>query len=59
MKIDITFITPHHYDWYNIGWWVWYYRPYKFIKGFNFRMFGFHFNVRENKAFEKLINQIV
>lgn len=48
MKIDITWINPKIYPINKIGQWVWYFRQYKYLRGFNVRLFGFHFNIREN-----------
>lgn len=36
--------------------WFFYYRKYNYIKGFIFRVFGFHFNIREKDSLQKLIN---
>jgi hypothetical protein len=58
MEVNISYISINDYNWTNIGCWIWYFRPYKFIRGFNFRIFGIHFNIREKNSFQKLIKQI-
>lgn len=58
MKININYISTNHYDWSNIGWWFWYYKPYTIIKGFNLRICGIHFNIRENNGTQKIIDKI-
>lgn len=55
MKITVSFVNPKHYNISNIGQWIWYFKKYKFVKGFNIRIFGLHFNIREKNATEKLI----
>ena len=55
MKININYISIKHYDWSNISWWFWYYKPYTYIKGFNIRICGIHFNIREKNGTEKMI----
>ena len=35
--------------------WFFYYKQYKNVKGFNLRILGLHFNIREWNATEKLI----
>lgn len=55
MKINIDYISTKHYNWSNIGWWVWYYKPYTYVKGFNIRLFGLHLNIREKNTSEKLL----
>ena len=34
---------------------MWYFRTYKFVRGFMLRIFGVHINIRERNATEKLI----
>ena len=55
MKIDFKYISLKWFPINKIGWWLFYYKSYTFVKGFNLRVFGCHFNVRENNATEKLI----
>lgn len=55
MKFTISFISSKHYSLDTVTQWLWYYKPYKFVKGIVFRIFGIHFNIRESKATEKLI----
>lgn len=54
-EIDISFISIKLFPLPNIGYWIIFFRKYRFIKGFAFRLFGFHFNVRERGAKYKLI----
>lgn len=55
MLIGINYVGRKHYDATNIGQWMWYFKKYTFVKGFNIRIFGLHFNVREDNATQKLI----
>jgi hypothetical protein len=57
MRIDITYLER---NWFigHIKWWFFYYKPYGLIKGFNLRLFGWHFNIRENNGFNKIIATI-
>jgi hypothetical protein len=55
MKINVSFISIKHYSKKNIGQWFWMFRRYTLIKGFIVRICGVYINVRERKAFEKLI----
>lgn len=56
MKTNISYIGINHFPFNKILWWIFYFKKYKFIKGFNLRMFGLHFNIREDKALEKLLS---
>lgn len=51
----VTYISTTHYNKSNIIYWIWYFRKYKFIKGFTFRIFGINFNIKENNATQKLL----
>lgn len=55
MEINVNYVSRKWYDSTNIGWWFWYFKPYKYIKGFNMRICGVHFNIREKNATAKLI----
>lgn len=48
MKVNFYFVNPT----INTAF-LW--QPYKHIKGVNIRIFGFHINIRESDATEKLI----
>lgn len=50
MKTDIGFNK-----FYPSRYWFFHFRKYRYVKGFNGRIFGIYFNVRENNATEKLI----
>jgi hypothetical protein len=56
MKIGISYISTKYYDRTNIIQWVFFFKRYKFVKGFIFRFFGIYVNVREKYATEKLIS---
>ena len=58
MKINVNYISTKWYDKTNIGSWFWYFRPYKFITGFNIRIFGIHFNIREKNGTDKIIGRV-
>lgn len=55
MKVDVTYIGTRWFPIEKIGWWVFYFKKYTYIKGFQIRIFGFHFNIRENNGTEKII----
>lgn len=55
MVINIDYISRKHFNKSNIIQWVWLFRSYKYVNGFQMRIFGLHINIRENKATEKLI----
>ena len=55
MIINISYISTRYYDRTNIIQWIWMFKRYKYIKGFIMRIFGVYINVRENNAFNKLI----
>ena len=55
MKIDIVYVGLRHFPLSKIGWWAWYYKPYGLIKGFNLRICGVHFNIRESDGTRKMI----
>lgn len=55
MEIDVNYISRKFYTKESISQWRWYYRPYTYIWGFQVRIFGVHFNVRESNSTEKLI----
>ena len=48
MKVDIKYIGTKWFPIKKIGWWIFYFKKYTYIKGFQIRIFGFHFNIREN-----------
>ena len=56
MKINVNYVSRKWYDNKNISSWFWYFKPYKYIKGFNMRICGIHFNIREKNATDKLIS---
>ena len=59
MKIDVKYIEREYFQDNNKIWkWVFYFKRYKHIKGFNFRLFGIHFNIRERRGTEKLIEML-
>jgi hypothetical protein len=53
MKVDITYIKRSKSN--SFVKWMWYFRTYKFVRGFMLRIFGVHINIRERNATEKLI----
>lgn len=55
MQINVQYTSRKYYDKSNINQWVWHFRKYQFIKGFNMRILGVYINVRERNALEKLI----
>lgn len=55
MKININYISRKLYNNTNIGWWFWYFKTYTYIKGFNLRICGLHFNIRENNGTAKML----
>lgn len=55
MKIDVGYISTKWYDRKTIGWWIFYFKPYKLIKGFNLRICGIHLNIRESNGTAKMI----
>lgn len=57
MKINVKYIGISGFPLDKILWWIFYFKKYKFIKGFNIRLFGVHFNIREDKALEKLLSK--
>ena len=57
MKVNIDYISTKHFPISKLGWWLFYFNKYTFIKGFNLRILGFHFNIRENNGTEKMINK--
>jgi len=57
MKINVNYISRKWYDKATIKSWFWYFRAYNYIRGFNMRICGVHFNIRENNATQKLINK--
>lgn len=57
MKINVNYVSRKWYDKETIKSWFWYFRPYVYIKGFNIRICGAHFNIRENNSTQKLINK--
>ncbi len=38
----------------KIGQWVWYFKKYKYLKGVNIRIFGCHFNIREDISISQI-----
>jgi len=56
MKVDINYISTKHFEIDKLGWWAFYFKRYTYIRGFNLRVFGVHFNIRETNATEKLLN---
>lgn len=54
MKVDFSFNK-----FYASRYWFCHFRKYKFVKGFNMRVFGFYINVRENNATDKLIKMFI
>jgi hypothetical protein len=50
MKTTITIMRFYPYRY-----WFWYFRKFKFVKGFVIRIFGIHFIVKEENHLEKLI----
>lgn len=56
MKVDINYISTKHFPIDKLGWWAFYFNQYTHIKGFNLRILGVHFNIRENNGTEKMIN---
>lgn len=56
MKVDINYISTKHFPINKLGWWTFYFKRYTYIGGFNLRIFGIHFNIREAHATEKLLN---
>jgi hypothetical protein len=56
MKVDINYISTKHFPIDKLGWWAFYFNQYTYIKGFNLRILGVHFNIRENNGTEKMIN---
>jgi len=57
MKININYVSRKWYNKTTINSWFWYYKPYVNIIGFNTRICGVHFNIKENNATQKLINK--
>jgi hypothetical protein len=57
MKINVNYVSRKWYDKSTIKSWFWYFKPYSYIKGFNIRICGVHFNIRENNDTQKLINK--
>jgi hypothetical protein len=55
MKVDINYISTKHFPNDKFGWWAFYFNRYTYIRGFNLRVFGVHFNIRENNGTEKMI----
>ena len=55
MKINVNYVSRKWYDKSTIKSWFWYFRSYSYIKGFNMRICGVHFNIRENNGTQKLI----
>lgn len=41
---------------YNNFCWFFYFRKYRYIKGFNIRLFGIHVNLRDKDSTNKLIH---
>lgn len=58
MKIDIKYISTKWFPIKKIGWWVFYFKKYTYIKGVQIRVFGIHFNIRETNATSKLLKYI-
>jgi hypothetical protein len=59
MNIDIKYIEREYFsDSGKIWKWVFYFKKYNHIKGFNLRLFGVHFNIRERRGTEKLIEML-
>ena len=58
MRVTFKYISLKYYPLNKIGYWIWYFKRYSSIKGFNIRIFGCHFNVRENNTTAKIIKQI-
>lgn len=57
MKVDVNYVSVKWFPIDKIGWWLFYFKKYTYVKGFNLRILGIHFNVRENDATAKLLNQ--
>ena len=55
MIINVNYVSRKWYDNTNIDQWLWYFKRYAYIKGFNMRICGIHFNIREKNATAKLI----
>ncbi len=58
MRVTFKYISLKYYPLNKIGCWILYFKRYSSIKGFNIRIFGCHFNVRENNATAKIIKKI-
>ena len=56
MKANINYVSTKWFPISKIGWWLFYFKKYTYVKGFNLRICGIHFNIRENYATEKLLN---
>lgn len=57
MKISIYYVR---WGWFpkSKKQWFFYYKPYTHVRGINIRFFGWHFNIRENNATEKIIQKV-
>lgn len=53
MKINVKYISRDLFD-NRLRNWIFSFKKYKHMKGFNIRLFGLHFNVTEKGGVEKL-----
>ncbi len=56
MKINISYTNPKYYpNIKSLRYWLFYFKKYRYVKGFILRIFGVYFNIREKNASLKLI----
>lgn len=58
MKINFKYVPRKFFGKERIKDWIFSFKKYRFVRGFSFRLFGIHLNIKENKAREKLIKQL-
>lgn len=59
VRITISYVSLKHYKESSlrsiIKFWLFYFKKYTFVKGFNLRVFGLNFNIREGGFLEKIL----
>lgn len=59
VRITIDYVSLKHYKESSfksvLKFWVFYFKRYKFVKGFTLRVFGLNFNIREGGFLEKIL----
>lgn len=58
MDISIKYISLKYYKKSSKRYWLFYFYKFKYIFGFNIRLFGFHLTIKESNSLSKILAKL-